>query len=137
MAGAAGTHKLGEGIGCPPRALTIRELAVAANAGGLCHFQAEALSLLACRMVRLLAGDSSISLRMARRSSVAETTGKRMTSMHPRTSTHCKAVNLRTSEEVLEPCHNQKSGTAKNSHARLSSNSMKKRRARKTALPSD
>ena len=46
--------------------------------------------------------------------------------MHPRASTHCKAVNLRTSEDILEPCHNQKAGTAKNSHARLSSSSMKK-----------
>jgi hypothetical protein len=86
-------------------------------------------------MVRLLAGDSSISLRMARRSSVAETTGKRITSMHPRASTHCKAVTLRTSEDVLEPCHNQKAGTAKNSHARLSSNSMKKAGPEKQPLP--
>src|ERR1039458_2583656 len=125
MAGAAGTHKLGEGIGCPPRSLTIRELAVAANAGGLCHFQAEALSLLACRMVRLLAGDSSISLRMARRSSVAETTGKRMTSMHPKASRHCSAVNLLPAETVLQLRHSQKAGSAKSSHARLSSSSMK------------
>jgi len=126
MAGTTGADNRTVGNGrrlCPP---TVTDFAVAAKAGGFCHRQAKALSLLARRMVRLLAGDSSISLRMAQRSSVAETTGKRMTSMHPSASTHCKAVNLRTSEEVLEPCHNQKAGTAKNSHARLSSNSMKK-----------
>ncbi len=43
-------------------------------------------------MVRLLEGDSSISARMARRSSVAETTGKRTTSMHPKASRHCREV---------------------------------------------
>jgi hypothetical protein len=126
MAGTAGTDNRSVGNGCQLCPPTVTDFALAAKAGGFCHRQAKALSLLARRMVRLLAGDSSISLLMARRSSVAETTGKRMTSMHPRASTHCTAVNLRTSEDALEPCHNQKAGTANNSHARLSSNSIRK-----------
>ncbi len=81
-----------------------KERASAASAGGLCNFQLETLSGLAGWMLRLLAGDSSISLRMAQRSSVAEITGKRMTSMQPKASRHCREVNLRL---VLDVLHSQ------------------------------
>lgn len=76
-------------------------------------------------MVRLLAGDSSISLRITRRSSVADTTGKRITSMHPNARKHCKALNLRPYGAVLQLRHSQKAGSAKSSHARLSNSSIK------------
>src|SRR5580700_1009622 len=129
MAGAADRDKLGEGSCCQPSPLfAIKGPILAAKAGGLCNFQAETLSLLAWRTLRLLAGDSSISLRMARRSSVAETTGKRMTRTQPKASRHCSGVNLRPAEGVLEPRHSQQAGNASSSHARLSSSSMKPKR---------
>jgi hypothetical protein len=87
---------------------------------------AETFSWLARRVVRLMAGDSSISFRMARRSSVAETMGKRMTSSHPKASTHCRGVNLRPTVAVLEPRHNQRASSANSSHARFSNNSLEK-----------
>jgi hypothetical protein len=124
-AGVDGTDRLRDGRGSQPSSFRTKELAFAVNAGGLCHFQTEALSLVICRMVRLLAGDSSISARMARRSSVAEITGKRMTSMHPRVSRHCRAFDLRPARVALDPRHNQYAGSAKSSHTRLSSSSMK------------
>src|SRR5271169_269053 len=95
MAGAVGTDKPGVGSGCQPPSLTVHELVTQATAGGLCHFQEEALSWLACRTLRLPAGDSSISARITWRSSVAETTGKRMTRTHPRANRHCRDVNAR------------------------------------------
>ena len=66
--------------------------------------QSDALSPLLWRRLRLLAGDSSISARIARKSSVAETTGKRMAKTHPRASKHCKELNPR---EILRPRHSQ------------------------------
>src|SRR5579859_1975284 len=77
-------------------------------------------------MARLLADDSSISLRMARRSSVAETTGKRMTSMHPNARTHWTGLNLLPRGTERAPRHSQKAGSAKSSHARFSSSSIKR-----------
>lgn len=77
-------------------------------------------------MLRLLAGDSSISARMARKSSLAETTGKSMTNKHPSASRPWHAVNLRVAGAVLASCHSQKAGSAKSNQARLSSNSIKK-----------
>jgi hypothetical protein len=98
VAGAVGTDKPEVGSGCQLPSLTVHELvtqATQATAGGLCHFQEEALSWLACQTLRLPAGDSSISARITWRSSVAETTGKRMTSTHPRANRHCRDVNAR------------------------------------------
>lgn len=93
---------------CQPSSLTNnKEIVVAASAGGLCDFQGEALSLLVGRIVRLLAGDSSISARMAQRSSVAEITGNRITSMQPRVRRHCRELNLRPAEAILEERHSQ------------------------------
>jgi len=87
-------------------------------------FQAEALSWLVRRMLRLLMGDSSISVRMAMRSSVAETTGKRITSAQPKASRHCRELDLCSAQEFLEPRHKQKAGRASSSHARLSRSSI-------------
>jgi len=84
-----------------------RRFGVQARAGGVCNLPADALSLLASRTVRLLEGDSSISARMAQRSSVAETTGKRTTSMHPIASRHCRDLNLRVAWVALDTRHSQ------------------------------
>ncbi len=106
MAGGAGTDKSGAGNWCQSSSFTIKRIfVVLASAGGVCNFQADALSLLGSRMVRLLEGDSSISARMARRSSVAETTGKRTTSMHPKASRHCRELTLRLACGVLDARH--------------------------------
>jgi hypothetical protein len=78
-------------------------------------------------MVRRQAGDSSVSLRMAERSSVAEITGKSMTNTHPKASRHWRALNWRLKATVLEPRHSQTAGSANSSHARFSSSSMKLR----------
>src|ERR1017187_2012150 len=86
MAGIAGVDETGDRVGSQPSSLKIKELIFAVNAGGVCHFHAGVLSLEICRIVRLLAGDSSVSVCMAQRSSVAEITGKRMTSRQPRVS---------------------------------------------------
>src|ERR1700689_743190 len=96
MAGGARVNKYRAPKWGQSSSFTIKRLfGVQARAGGVCNLPADALSLLACRTVRLLAGDSSISARMAQRSSVAETTGKRTTSMNPRASRHCRDLNLR------------------------------------------
>ena len=106
------------------------------RAGGLCDFQADALSVLDCRRLRLLTCDSSISVRIARRSSVAETTGKSRTSRHPKASRHCNAVNLRPVDSPLVFDHSQKAGSARSSHARLSRSSMNQSKGRRTQTPS-
>ena len=74
---------------------------LAINAGGPCSrlTQIECFSLPACSTVRLLVADSSISARIACRSSVAEITGNSSTTALP---------------------------SASNIHARLSSNSIQK-----------
>jgi hypothetical protein len=120
-AGAASTNKCRVGKACQPWVHTIKELAITASAGGFCHFQAEGFSFPVCRTLRLPSGDSSISARMARRSSVAETTGKRTTSMHPKANKQCRELTLR---EGLRPHHSHQAGTASNSQARLSSSSI-------------
>ncbi len=77
-----------------PNFLSTSHTALAARAGGPCSrlAQAEFFSLPACRTVRLLVADSSISARMACRSSEAEITGNNRTSAHPRASKHCSEV---------------------------------------------
>src|ERR1700689_3559104 len=70
IAGAGGAQTERGSTGCRPLPFTEKEVAAAIRAGGLCSFQPEIFSGLACRTLRLLAGDSSISLRMASRSSV-------------------------------------------------------------------
>ena len=53
-------------------------------------------------MLRLLLGDSSISARIARMSSVAEITGKRTTRRQPSAKKVWKGLDLRLSGAVLE-----------------------------------
>jgi hypothetical protein len=125
MAGIAGVDETGDKVRSQLSSLKIKELIFAVNAGGVCHFHAGVLSLEICRIVRLLAGDSSVSVCMAQRSSVAEITGKRMTSRQPRVSRHCRELNLRPAGALLAPRHNQYAGSAKSSQVRLSSNSMR------------
>lgn len=75
-------------------------------------------------MLRLLVGLSSISARITRRSSVAETTGKRTTSAHARQKIPCKALNLRRSGVRTDARHSHKAGIASNSQLRFSRSSM-------------
>jgi len=75
-------------------------------------------------MLRLLVCDSSISARIARRSSVAETTGKRRTSAAARANMPCKAENRRCPRAPLAPRQSQKAGIASSSQLRLSSSSI-------------
>src|SRR5271165_1155225 len=84
-------------------------ITVPSIAGGVCKrlFQGEALALVAWRRLRLLAGVSSISVRMARRSSVAEITGKSTTSTHPKASRHCSELKLRSAWLVRVLRHSQ------------------------------
>lgn len=110
---------------CQASSAGIKEFEFDSRDGWLCHFPGEAFSALFWPTLRFVEGDSSISARMARRSSVAEMTGKRTTSTQPRESRHCRAVSLRPAEP-FEPRHSQKAGKAKNSQARLSSSSIKK-----------
>ena len=61
------------------------------NAGCACDFHVGALPALDWQTLRLLVGDSSISARMTRRSSVADTTGNSMTRAHASANTDCNA----------------------------------------------
>ncbi len=121
MAGAAGNDNRRAGNGCQPSTPTVKEMIDPVCAGGVCHFPADGLSWAEARTLRLLAGDSSISERIARRSSVAETTGKRMTKRQPKARKHCNEVELRA---VLRRRHKPQAGSASNSQSRLSNNSM-------------
>ena len=78
-----------------------------AKAGCAGDFDAERRSPFDWPILRLLTGDSSISARMARRSSVAEMTGKRITSMHPRANRHWTAVNRRAAGVLLQLRHSK------------------------------
>lgn len=71
--------------------------ALATAAGGPCQrfAQIEFRSLTACRTVRLLMEESSISARIACRSSEAEITGNSRTKTHPRASKHCGELTRR------------------------------------------
>ena len=82
---------------------------LAINAGGPCSrlIQAEFLSLPACRTVRLLLDESSISARMACRSSDAEITGNSRTSTHPRASRHCSELTQRAARTSASRRHSQ------------------------------
>jgi len=110
---------------CQASSQGVKEFEFDSRDGWLRHFPGEALSALFWPTLRFVEGDSSISARMARRSSVAEITGKSTTSMQARESRHCKAVSLRPAAAPLEPRHSQKAGKAKSSQARLSSSSIK------------
>jgi hypothetical protein len=100
-------------------------VAAAAIAGGLCRrlIQAEFLSPPAWRAVHLLEADSSISARIACRSSEAEITGNNRTKPHPRISEHCSGVTVHFWRALAPPRHSQYAGTASNIHARLSNSS--------------
>jgi len=109
---------------CQACSAGMNEFELDSRDGWLCHFPGETFSVLFWQMLRFVVGDSSISAPIARRSSVAEMTGKRTTSTQPRESRHCRAVSFRPAEP-LEPRHSQKAGKAKSSQARLSSSSIK------------
>ena len=96
-----------------------------ANAGGPCSrfTQAECFSLPVCRTARLLA-DSSISARIACRSSVAEITGNSSTTVHASASKHCSAVTLCAARALAPRRHSQHAGNSSNTHARLSNSSI-------------
>jgi len=68
-----------------------KEIAPPTTIAGFCHLPTPARSMPTSRMFRLVAGDSSISVRIASRSSVTETTGNSTTSAHPSASKHCIA----------------------------------------------
>lgn len=72
------------------------------RAGCISDFEAEDLSPPHSPMLRLLLGDSSISARIARMSSVAEITGKRTTSRQPSAKKVWKGLDFRLSGAVLE-----------------------------------
>lgn len=88
-----------------------------------------ALSVVAWWKLRLLAGDSSMSARMERRSSVAEMTGKSTTSMQLKASSDLIDDDERWAR--AERRHSQQAGSASNSQARLSKSSMNSRREAK------
>ena len=77
-----------------------------ASAGWQGDFPQACRSLGAGQLQRFPAGDSSISLRIAHRSSVAEITGNRMNRAHPKASRHCREVN-RWAGAFLEARHSQ------------------------------
>src|ERR1700727_3298155 len=105
MTGATGVLRYGLDTCCQD-STAVKKIALPETAAGLCHpaWSSGLLSVLACRRLRSLAGDSSISARIARKSSVAEITGKRITSTHPSASRHCAELNRRV---ALRPCHSQ------------------------------
>lgn len=94
---AAGMIEICSGDSSPNPAMTIDAAISPRSAGGFCSRVCGTglLSFPPARMLRLLVGDSSISARMACRSSVAEMTGKSKTNAQPKASRHCNEV---------EPC---------------------------------
>ena len=132
-AGAAGTIKCGLGEGCENCPGRKKLVAAATNAGEFSHFEAEDFSWLAGRVMRLPTGASSASLRMTRRSSLAEITGKRTARVQASASRHCRAPNLRRKDVVAEARHNHKAGSARSSHARFSDSSIKNYRTEVSA----
>jgi hypothetical protein len=84
----------------------VKELEKDAKNGWLRHFPEECLSVLFWEMLRL-EGDSSISARIVRRSSVAEMMGKRRTSTQARENRHCRVVSLRPVAASLASCQSQ------------------------------
>jgi hypothetical protein len=103
---------------------------IVAATAGLCPrlTEPEVLSLPASRTARLLTTESSISSRIACRSSVAEITGNSKTSTHASASKHCSPLARRPPAARR---HSQYPGSAKNTHARLSNNSISQIRKRK------
>ena len=90
-----------------------------ARGGWLCPLAFNPFSAFLLHKLCLLRGDSSTSARMAMRSSLAETTGKRMISRHPKARKHCSEVNLRLVNTQDRSRQSIKAGNAKSSHARL------------------
>ena len=72
------------------------------SAGCNSDFEGEGFSLPDCPMLRLPLGDSSISARIACRSSVAEITGNSMTSKHPSANRQWNVLAFRLSGAVRE-----------------------------------
>ena len=82
------------------------EVYATASADGEWILQQEDFSGPFAEMLRLLMGDSSTSARIARRSSVAEITGKRMINRHPSEKKHC-SEDLRRTRALRQSCHSQ------------------------------
>lgn len=101
-------------------------IALAMSAGGLCMrlVQAEPRSPAVCRTVRLLVADSSISARMACKSSDAEITGNNRTRAQAKLSRHCSDVIQRAGRDAPPRRHSQYAGRASNTQTRLSNSSM-------------
>lgn len=75
-------------------------------------------------MLRLPVGLSSISARMTRRSSVAETTGNSTTNAQERQKTLCKVLNLRWPGVRTDSRQSHNAGIASSSQLRFSRSSM-------------
>ena len=103
MVGVGGTEKAVTGTTRHCSWRVGKEIDAASRIGCECH--ADTLSPAFWQMLRLLSGDSSISARIACKSSVAETTGNKITSMHPRESRHCR--DLRPTRALLRSRHSQ------------------------------
>ncbi len=124
--GAAGSDCGTEKDSCQPSISGANVAVAATTAGKVCHrlCQAEVFSAAAWRALRLPGEDSSISVRIACRSSVAEITGKSRTSKHASASKHCREPNLLKARVWKLRRHSQKAGRASKSHVRFSSNSI-------------
>ena len=101
-AGAEVRERAEVGGKCQASSAGTKELEDTASNGWPSHLPGEILSVLFWQMLRLVEGDSSISARMTQRSSVAEITGKRMTSAQASENTHCRVVSLRPAAAPLE-----------------------------------
>lgn len=95
---------------------------VTVSAGCNIDFETEDLSPLDCPTLRL-PGDSSISVRMAHMSSVADITGKSTTSKQLSARKVWKGLDF-LSGAVLEYRHSQKAGSARSSQRRFSNSSI-------------
>ncbi len=122
---ASGDRHVIETSSRPASGATSRTVLASAD-GGPCSrlTQAEVLSLPACRTVRLLMEESSISARIACRSSDAEITGNSRTSTHPRASRHCRELSRRAARAPASRRHSQQAGSASSIHAKFSNSSI-------------
>lgn len=120
--GAGGMRELSKGCVCGETSRT----AVAVTAAGDCRrlTQEDCLSLIACRTVRLLRAESSISARIGCRSSVAEITGNKSTRVQPKINRQRSGLKLLEGDAAPFRRHSQYAGSASRTQARLSSNSI-------------
>src|SRR5579859_1659095 len=95
MAGSDGSENPEVATKCQTSSCVAKKLEVEMAAGWACQVLKGALSALLWQALRFVEGDSSISARMTRRSSVAEITGKRMTSKQASEKRRCNEPSLR------------------------------------------